>query len=122
MDDIDYGRSGVLNPANLMSKPFDHVCKPPLLLERLTNKQKSSHITSPSIHDPAYKFDFLHDVANVDTGSLPLIGGTESTLPTPFNHLASNTTPLDHNGAPVSEDHLDLVLGHLPRVPSFRAH
>ena len=119
MDELDYGRSGAMNPADLMSKPFPHVRKPPSLLERLIKKQTPSDVPSASVHDMDYKFDFLFDVADVDTGSLPIIGGSDPTLPPLTNHLASATKSLDTVGQNVDDKDLNLVLGQLPRVPSF---
>ena len=107
------------NPADLMSKPFDHVRKPPSLLERLTKKQTPSDVPSASVHDTDYKFDFLFDVADVDTRSLPIISRSDPTPPPLTNHLASTTKSSDTVGPNIDDSDLDLVLGQLPRVPSF---
>ena len=122
MNEVDYGRSGAMNPADFLSKPFTHVRKPPSLLEHLAKKQTPSDVPSASVHDTDYKFDFLFDVADVDTRSLPIIGGSDPTPPPIADHLASATKSSDTVGQNVDDTNLDLVLGQLPRVPSFRAN
>ena len=122
MNEVDYGRSGAMNPADFLSKPFTHVCKPPSLLERLTKKQTPSDVPSASVHDTDYKFDFLFDAADVDIGSLPIIGRSAPTPPSTNDPLASATKSPDTVGQNVDETNIDLVLGQLPRVPSFRAN
>ena len=123
MNEVDYGRSGAMNPADFLSKPFTHVRKPPSLLERLAKKQTPSDVPSASVHDMDYKFDFLFDVADVDTGSLPIIGGSDPTPPPITDHLASAIIKSsDTVGQNVDDNNLDLVLGQLPRVPSFQAN
>ena len=122
MNELDYGRSGAMNPADFLSKPFTHVCKPPSLLERLTKKQTTSNVPSASVPDTDYKFDFLFDVTDVDTGSLPIIGRSDPTPPPLTDRLASATKSSDTVGQNVDDNNLNLVLGQLPRVPSFRAN
>ena len=105
-----------------MTKPFDRVLKPTsTLLQRLTTPPTSSDVLS-SVFDNAYKFDFLHDVADVAHESLPLIGTTDSKLPPVLDHLTSENTSSTHDHGHIDDDNLSKVLDTLPRIPSFRAH
>ena len=111
-----------MNPADYMTKPFDRVLRPTsTLLQRLTTPPTSSDVPS-SVFDNAYKFDFLHDVADVAHESLPLIGMPDSKPPPVLDHLTLDATPSTHNSGNIEDDHLDQVLANLPRVPSFCAH
>ena len=103
-----------------MSKPFDRVPKPTmLLLQRLTASSTFSDAPSAPTDDSVYKFDFLQDVADVDYTSLPLVGDTVSTsvkspmlegnLGAPSQEIATAGKPLVTLPEHILDDDLGLV-------------